>query len=109
MQQLTFLEAGKVEWRDVPEPTLENDGQAIVRPLTVATCDLDAALMFGQAPYKGPFGLGHEGVAEVVDVGDDAGGLQPDLLRRLRAVPRGAHPVVRGDPADGHVRLDDRR
>jgi threonine dehydrogenase-like Zn-dependent dehydrogenase len=77
MQQLTFLEAGSVEWRDVPEPSLENDGQAIVRPLAVATCDLDTALMHGRAPYKGPFGLGHEGVAEVVDVGDSVDGLAP--------------------------------
>jgi alcohol dehydrogenase len=77
MQQLTFLEAGKVEWRDVPAPQLEGDGQAIVRPLAVATCDLDTALMHGRAPYRGPFGLGHEGVAEVVDVGDGVGGLQP--------------------------------
>jgi alcohol dehydrogenase len=77
MQQLTFLEAGKVEWRDVPAPELEGNGQAIVRPLSVATCDLDTALMHGRAPYRGPFGLGHEGVAEVVDVGDDVDGLEP--------------------------------
>ena len=32
MEQLTFLEAGKVEWREVPTPTLEGDRQAIVRP-----------------------------------------------------------------------------
>ena len=77
MQQLTFLEAGKVEWRDVADPVLEDDRQAIVRPLAVATCDLDTALMHGRAPYRGPFGLGHEGVAEVVDVGDSVGGLRP--------------------------------
>jgi len=77
MEQLTFLEAGKVEWRDVPTPTLEDDRQAIVRPLSVATCDLDTVLMHGRAPYRGPFGLGHEGVAEVVDVGDSVDGLRP--------------------------------
>jgi threonine dehydrogenase-like Zn-dependent dehydrogenase len=77
MQQLTFLEAGKVEWRDVPAPELENDGQAIIRALSVATCDLDSVLLRGLAPYKGPFGMGHEGVAEIVDVGDDVAGLQP--------------------------------
>jgi alcohol dehydrogenase len=77
MQQLTFLEAGRVEWREVPDPEIEDDRQALVRPLSVATCDLDTALMHGQAPYRGPFGLGHEGVAEVVDVGDSVDGLQP--------------------------------
>ena len=60
MQQLTFLEKGKVEWQDVPAPQLEGSEQAIVRPLSVATCDLDTALMHGRAPYRGPFGLGHE-------------------------------------------------
>jgi alcohol dehydrogenase len=80
MQQLTFLAAGEVEWRDVPEPSLEGDGQAIVRPVTVATCDLDTVLLHGGAPYKGPFALGHEGVAEVVDVGDRVDGLVPGQL-----------------------------
>src|SRR3954447_20230921 len=77
MRQLTFLEAGKVEWQDVPAPALEGDGQAIVRPLSVATCDLDTALLHGRAPYRGPFGLGHEGVGEVLDVGDDVDRIVP--------------------------------
>ena len=77
MQQLTFLEAGKVEWREVADPELQGDGDAIVRPLSVATCDLDTALMHGRAPYRGPFGLGHEGVGQVVDVGDSVEGLEP--------------------------------
>ena len=77
MQQLTYLEPGQVEWRDVPAPALEGDSQAIVRPLAVATCDLDGVLMHGRSPYRGPFALGHEGVAEVVDVGDSVEGLEP--------------------------------
>src|SRR3954451_16862893 len=77
MRQLTFLEAGKVEWQDVPAPALEGDSQAIVRPLSVATCDLDTALLHGRAPYRGPFGLGHEGVGEVLDVGDDVDRIVP--------------------------------
>src|SRR5258705_12744168 len=77
MQQLTFLEAGKVEWREVDAPALEHDRQAIVRPLSVATCDLDTALMHGRAPYRGPFGLGHEGVAEEVEGGGGGDGLEP--------------------------------
>src|SRR5213592_881318 len=83
MQQLTFLEAGKVEWHDVPAPELQGDGEAIVRPLTVATCDLDTALLHGRAPYKGPFALGHEGVAEVVDAGDRVDGLVPGQLATI--------------------------
>src|SRR4051794_31738726 len=77
MKQLTFLEAERLEWQDVPAPRLEDDAQAIVRPLAVATCDLDVVVVHGHAPYRGPFGLGHEGVAEVVDAGDRVDGLRP--------------------------------
>ncbi len=62
----------------MPALALQGDGEAIVRPLVVATCDLDIAVMSGRAPYRGPFGMGHEGVAEVVDVGDGVtSGLEP--------------------------------
>lgn len=69
MRQLTYVEPGKLQWRDVPEPTIDAPGQAIVRPLAVATCDLDAGLVRGRAPVPGPFAFGHEVVAEVVAVG----------------------------------------
>ena len=77
MRELTFIEPGKVEWRDVPEPALEGPGQALVRPLAVATCDLDAAMVAGQSPFQGPFPLGHEFVAEVVEAGDEVEGWSP--------------------------------
>jgi alcohol dehydrogenase len=77
MRQLTFVEPGSVEWRDVPEPGLEGPGQALVRPLAVATCDLDAAMVAGQSPFQGPFPLGHEFVAEIVEVGEAVEGWSP--------------------------------
>jgi alcohol dehydrogenase len=70
VKQLTFAEAGKLEWREVSEPRLEGDGEAIVRPLAVATCDLDLAFVRGVAPVAREFAFGHECVAEVVAVGD---------------------------------------
>jgi threonine dehydrogenase-like Zn-dependent dehydrogenase len=70
MRQLTFLEPGKLEWRDAPEPRLQGAGEAIVRPIAVATCDLDAAMIRGQAPFQGPIALGHEIIAEVESVGE---------------------------------------
>lgn len=54
MQQLTFIRRGRLEWRDVPEPKLEGSAEVLVRPLAVARCDLDAAILFGQVPLKGP-------------------------------------------------------
>jgi threonine dehydrogenase-like Zn-dependent dehydrogenase len=70
VKQLTFVGAGRLEWREVSEPRLEGDGEAIVRPLAVATCDLDRAFVRGVAPAGREFAFGHECVAEVVETGD---------------------------------------
>lgn len=72
MRQLTISEDRQVEWWDVPEPLLEDARDALVKPLAVAACDLDARMISGEAPLPGPIALGHELVAEVVDAGDDA-------------------------------------
>jgi alcohol dehydrogenase len=69
MRQLTFLEPGRLEWQDVPAPQLSG-GDALVRPLAVASCDIDAAIVHGLAPLPGPFAFGHEFVAEVVEAAD---------------------------------------
>jgi threonine dehydrogenase-like Zn-dependent dehydrogenase len=70
MEQITFAGPGRLERRDVPAPPLEGDGEALVRPLAIATCDLDALIVAGRSPFEPPFPLGHECVAEVVEVGD---------------------------------------
>ena len=69
MRQLTFTQAGGLEWREVEPPRIESDGQALVRPVAVATCDLDLALIRGRVPVGREFAFGHEGVAEVLEVG----------------------------------------
>jgi threonine dehydrogenase-like Zn-dependent dehydrogenase len=76
MRELTFIERGAVEWREVPAPRLQGPGEVLVRPLAVATCDLDAAIIKGMAPFAGPFPLGHEFVAEVTDIGEDVRGVE---------------------------------
>lgn len=50
MRELNFVEAGKLEWRDAADPALEGDRQALVRPLAVATCDLDTGVIAGRFP-----------------------------------------------------------
>ncbi len=71
MQALFFCAPGKVEWRETAEPCLREPTDVLVRPIVVATCDLDTALVSGAAPIPGPFPLGHEGVAEVIAVGSE--------------------------------------
>jgi threonine dehydrogenase-like Zn-dependent dehydrogenase len=80
MRQLTFLEPGKVEWRDVDEPRLEGDREALVRAVAVATCDIDLGFVRGQVPFAAEFPLGHEGVAEVVEVGEAVSSVEPGDL-----------------------------
>jgi threonine dehydrogenase-like Zn-dependent dehydrogenase len=80
MKQLTFVRPSELEWREVPEPKLRDDVEALARPVAVATCDLDLALVRGAAPAGREFAFGHEGVAEVVEVGDDVGTVAPGML-----------------------------
>ncbi len=76
MRQLTCVAPNVIEWRDVPEPRLEGDGEALIRPLAVARCEIDPVLTSGLFPAKEPFALGHEAVAEVVGLGDGVRGLE---------------------------------
>jgi threonine dehydrogenase-like Zn-dependent dehydrogenase len=70
MQHLMFEDAGKYTWREAPEPEITAPEQAIVRPVAVACCDLDVAVAEGRLPMPPGHAVGHEGVAEVVAVGD---------------------------------------
>lgn len=71
MKQLMFEEAGRYAWRDAAEPAISDSRQAIVRPVAVACCDLDVGVANGVLPMPPGHPVGHEGVAEVVAVGDD--------------------------------------
>lgn len=83
MRQLTFIKPGQLEWWDVPSPRITSPLQALVEPLAVASCDLDAPILRGEVPFRGPFAFGHEVVAEVKEVGED-----------VHAVTPGQHVVV---------------
>src|SRR5208282_5180870 len=69
VRQLTMLKAGELAWQQVPEPDLAAHEQALVRPLAVATCDLDWSIVTGQTPMRGPIAPGHERVGEVLATG----------------------------------------
>ncbi len=70
MQHLMFHEPGVVRWTETEAPQLDGPDAAIVRPMAVALCDLDVGTLRGAYPLPGPYPLGHEGVAEVLAVGD---------------------------------------
>ena len=76
MRQLSFIEPGKVRWEDVTDPVISDPASALVRPLAVARCDLDIAMAaFGIFP--GPYAVGHETVAEVVETGEEVSAFAP--------------------------------
>jgi threonine dehydrogenase-like Zn-dependent dehydrogenase len=70
VQQLTYTAPNELDWREAAEPSLSSDAAALVRPVAVATCDLDALILAGESPFPAPFPIGHECVAEVIDAGD---------------------------------------
>jgi threonine dehydrogenase-like Zn-dependent dehydrogenase len=80
VRELNFIDKGKLEWREALDPALQGDGEAIVHPVALATCDLDAGIVSGPAPIEGPFPFGHECVAEVTEVGDGVESVQPGDL-----------------------------
>lgn len=77
MQRLVLDGPNSLRWEDAAEPTLTTPDQALVRPIAVATCDIDPAVIQGRFPLQGPYPFGHEGVAEVIAVGDDVTTVRP--------------------------------
>jgi len=93
VRELQFMGKGRLAWAERADPARQDDGDAIVRPFVAGRCDGDTlpihrpvsrALQAGMAlrvvdpvvgcicgsvPFKGPFAIGHECVAEVVSVG----------------------------------------
>ena len=121
MKQLTYIKRGRLRWDEVPDPVLDAPTSALVRPLAVARCDLDAAFLRKNIPgrfrlgrllglvdphiarwmrpdlLKGPFPLGHECVAEVVEKGAEVEGLAVGARVVVPfQVSCGACPLCRG-------------
>lgn len=68
MRHLVWQAAGRLAWEEADDPA-PGAGEAVIRPLAVARCDLDVAMAaFGIFP--GPYAVGHEVVGEVVAVGE---------------------------------------
>jgi threonine dehydrogenase-like Zn-dependent dehydrogenase len=72
---LEYTEKRDLRWHDVPDVRVVAPTDAIVRPVAATTCDLDRAVIAGRTPFQGPLALGHECVAEIIEVGDEVTGL----------------------------------
>lgn len=94
MRELTFVRTGTLEWRERPAPLLVEPTDVLVRPFVASRCDGDTLCLHknvsrpmqaavkvglidpvvtsivGDVPFQGPFGIGHEGIAQVTEVGE---------------------------------------
>ncbi len=77
MRSLTVSGPGDLAWTDVPDADLSGPASAVVRPLVVSTCDFDRLILTGRAPVPYPVRIGHEVVAEVLEVGDRVRTVRP--------------------------------
>lgn len=99
MRELHYRRAGRLAWAERPDPELADPTDALVRPFIAARCDGDTvplhrpvsramqlgvavraidpvvACICGRVPFRGPFAIGHECVAQVVARGADVNGL----------------------------------
>jgi alcohol dehydrogenase len=100
VRELVYVRSGRLTWRERPAPALIEPGDALVRPFAAGRCDgdtlplhrpvsrvmqaglalglIDPAVrgICGPVPFKGPFAIGHECVAEVVATGPDVTSLR---------------------------------
>jgi alcohol dehydrogenase len=95
MRELNLIRSGRLEWRDRPDPVLVDGTDALVRPFVASRCDGDVlpihrpvsramqaglkvglidpvvSSIVGAVPFQGPFGIGHECVAQVTAIGHE--------------------------------------
>src|SRR4051794_31146739 len=93
MKANCWISPNKVEVQDVPDPSILNDRDAIVRITSTAICGSDLHLLDGYVPtmQEGDI-MGHEFMGEVVEVGAGVDG------SKLRGGDRGVvpFPIARG-------------
>ncbi|MFE3137899.1 zinc-dependent alcohol dehydrogenase family protein [Streptomyces scopuliridis] len=78
MRALVFHGHGKSSWDEVPDPTVKEAADAVVRVDTATICGTDLHILKGDIPEVVPGTvLGHEAVGEVVEAGGDVRTVRP--------------------------------
>ncbi|WP_163543568.1 zinc-dependent alcohol dehydrogenase family protein [Occultella kanbiaonis] len=76
MKALVYHGPGQKAWEEVPDPTIVEPTDAIVRVDTTTICGTDLHILKGDVPAVTPGRiLGHEGVGTIVEVGSAVGTL----------------------------------
>ncbi|MEQ8351546.1 MAG: alcohol dehydrogenase catalytic domain-containing protein [Leptospiraceae bacterium] len=71
MKRLELVKKGTLEWREFPEPEIQDRNQLIVAPVAVARCDLDLPILHGKTLFRPPFAIGHEFVGKILKTSPD--------------------------------------
>ncbi|HEY3211071.1 MAG TPA: alcohol dehydrogenase catalytic domain-containing protein, partial [Actinomycetota bacterium] len=71
MKAVVFEDIDRVALEEVPEPTIEEPGDAIVRITAAGICGSDLHFLHGKAPLSPGDTIGHEGVGVVEEVGSE--------------------------------------
>jgi threonine dehydrogenase-like Zn-dependent dehydrogenase len=77
VKAVVFRGVGSLAVEDVPEPTIEEPGDAVVRISAAGICGSDLHFLHGKAPLTPGDTIGHEGVGVVEEVGPDVLRFQP--------------------------------
>ncbi|MCX5613239.1 MULTISPECIES: zinc-dependent alcohol dehydrogenase family protein [unclassified Streptomyces] len=78
MKALVFHGPGQTAWQDVPDPSIKDTADAIVRVDAVTICGTDLHIIKGDVPEVTPgCVLGHEAVGTVVETGGDVRTVRP--------------------------------
>ncbi|MEU5714670.1 alcohol dehydrogenase catalytic domain-containing protein [Streptomyces sp. NPDC020403] len=78
MKALVFHGKGQKSWQDVPDPGIQEAGDAVIRVDAVTICGTDLHILKGDVPEVRPGTvLGHEAVGEVVETGGDVRTVRP--------------------------------
>src|SRR5919204_780784 len=77
MRAVIFDEVGTVNIREVPDPVIQEPGDAVVRITTAAICGSDLHFYHGKAPLSPGDVIGHEGMGVVEQVGPEVRSFRP--------------------------------
>lgn len=91
MHGLVYNGPGKIEWKELPKPTVDNPTDAIVKIIKTTICGTDLGILHGKTPtVKQGTTLGHEGIGVVEEVGTS-----------VRNFKKGDHVIISCITADG--------
>ena len=77
MKAVIYEGVNRIRVGDVPDPVIEDPGDAIIRVTAAAICGSDLHFVSGKAPLSPGDTLGHEAVGVIEDVGPDVVGFKP--------------------------------